>query len=837
MQRRRSHTGRILVALGLLAGLGGAAGWLAIYSMFLRDLPDLRSLRDYRPLLTSRVLDRQGRLIGEFYDERRSLVSLEQVPRHVVLAFVAAEDDTFFEHAGLDYRAIVRALWVNLQAGGEIVQGGSTITQQVAKTLLLTPERRYTRKIKDMLLARRIEQHFTKDEILYLYLNQIYFGHGAYGVAEAARTYFGVTPAELGLSQAALLAGLPKAPSSYSPFNDPKAAEERRTYVLRRMFEEGFVTEAAYEEALAAPPRITGPPEAEDMRAAAWFTEEVRRQLVETLGGERVRREGLVIETTLDLDAQRAAVAALRRGLESLDRRQGWRGALRRVEASGIEAALLELAKENGLGADGGAGAPLPRDRPLVGVVTRVDESAGRAAVAFAPGVEGVAALEDVRWARAPDPAAFPVPVRSISKVLRVGDVARFTPLPAEGGAGGPPRLRLLQEPAVEGALLALEVDSGDVIALVGGYDFARSEFNRAIQARRQPGSAFKPIIYGAALRAGWTAASTIVDRPLVYEDPTTGEVWRPGNYKGRFYGRITLRDALARSVNNATIHLLNAVGVAAALEYARALSIESPLERNLSLALGASGVSLLELVRAYAVFPAQGRRVTPRFIRRVLDAEGRVVLENVPLGTPPAAPAADGADAAAKAPEALPPSEEPAASPRAQRAESPLPPGHVLSPVDAYLVTDLLRAVVEDPEGTGRRARELGRTVAGKTGTTNEQRDAWFLGFSPDLVAGVWVGFDERKVLGRGETGGAAALPIWIDFMRAELARRPRREFEVPEGVVFARIDRATGLLASGNGGDTVFQAFADGTVPTETAEGAVAATERDRLLRLDAF
>jgi penicillin-binding protein 1A len=837
MQRRRSRTARILVALGLLAGLGGVAGWLAVYAAFLRDLPDLRSLHDYRPLLTSRVLDRQGRLIGEFYDERRSLISLEQVPRHVVLAFVAAEDDTFFEHGGLDYRAILRAFWVNMQAGGEIVQGGSTITQQVAKSLLLTPERRYTRKLKDMLLARRIEQHFSKDEILYLYLNQIYFGHGAYGIAEAARTYFGATPAELSVSQAALLAGLPKAPSSYSPFNDPKAAEERRTYVLRRMFEEGFVPEAVYEQALAAPPPITGPPEAEDLRVASWFTEEVRRQLVETLGGERVRREGLVIETTLDLDAQRDAVAAVRRGLEALDRRQGWRGALRRVEPRGIEAALPELAKENGLSA-GGAAPALPRDRALVGVVTRVDEATGRATVAFAPGVGGVAALEDVRWARTPDPAAFPVPVRSISKVLRVGDVARFATVAAEGeAASAPPRLSLLQEPAVEGALLALDVDGGDVIALVGGYDFARSEFNRATQARRQPGSAFKPIIYGAALRAGWTAASTIVDRPLVYEDPTTGEVWRPGNYKGRFYGRITLRDALARSVNNATIHLLNEVGVAAAVDYARALSIESPLERNLSLALGASGVSLLELVRAYAVFPAQGRPVTPRFIWRVLDAEGQVVLENVPLGTPPAEPAAGAAEAAAKAPAALPPSDEPAASPRASRRDAPPPPGHVLSPVDAYLVTELLRAVIQDPEGTGRRAGDLGRALAGKTGTTNEQRDAWFIGFSPDLVAGVWVGFDERKVLGRGETGGAAALPIWTEFMRSELARRPRREFEVPEGVVFARIDRASGLLAGGNGGDTVFQAFADGTVPTETAEGAVAATEQDRLLRLDAF
>jgi penicillin-binding protein 1A len=838
MPKRRPRTARILLALAVVAALAGGAAWLAVYQAFLRDLPDLRGLRDYQPLLTSRVLDRNGRLIGEFYDERRSLVSLEQVPRHVVMAFLAAEDDTFFEHGGLDYRAIVRAFWVNLQAGGEIVQGGSTITQQVAKTLLLTPERRYTRKIKDMLLARRIEQHFSKEEILYLYLNQIYFGHGAYGIAEAARTYFGITPDELTISQAALLAGLPKAPSSYSPHNDPAAAEQRRSYVLRRMFEEGFIPEASYEQALAAPPPITGPPEQEDMEDAAWFSEQVRRHLFDALGGERVRREGLVIETTLDLDAQRAAVAALRRGLEELDRRQGFRGALRRIEPGAIEAALPELARENGLAAEGDAPPDLPADRTLLGVVTRVDDAAGRARVAFAPGLSGVLHAEDVRWARAPDPAAFPVPVRAIGKVLRAGDVARFTREGVEdAGDRAARRVRLVQEPAVEGALLALEVDTGEVMALVGGYDFERSEFDRATQARRQPGSAFKPIIYGAALRAGWTAASTIVDRPLVYTDPWTGEVWRPGNYKGRFYGRITLRDALARSVNNATIHLLNEVGVGDAIEYARDLGIESPLEPNLSLALGASGLSLLELVRAYAVFPAEGRPVTPRFIRRVLDAQGNLLLENVPLGPAPAEPAPPADARAAAIPAALPAGEEPAASPRMARADAPLPPGHVLSPVDAYLVTELLRAVIQDPEGTGRQAKDLGRALAGKTGTTNEQRDAWFIGFSPDLVAGVWMGFDERKVLGRGETGGKAALPVWIDFMRAELARRARREFEVPEGVVFARIDRASGLLAGANGADTVFQAFADGTVPTETAEGAVAASEQDRMLRLDAF
>ena len=322
-------------------------------------------------------------------------------------------------------------------------------------------------------------------------------------------------------------------------------------------------------------------------------------------------------------------------------------------------------------------------------------------------------------------------------------------------------------------------------------------------QARRQPGSAFKPVIYGAALRKGWTAASTIVDRPLVYEDPDSGFVWRPGNYKGEFYGRITLRSALARSVNNATIHLLNAVGVDDVIDYARTLGIESPLVRNLSLALGSSGVSLLELTRAYAVFPAQGRRVVPRFVARVLDAEGNVLLENVPLGGGPA------------------------------QAE----PAEVLSPLDAYLATDMLRAVVEEPHGTGRQAQALRRPLGGKTGTTNEQADAWFVGFSPDLMAGVWVGFDEKRVLGRGETGGRAALPIWIDFMREALAERPRRDFPVPEGVVFARVDRASGLLAGPDSTDSYFQAFAEGKVPTETSDGSVAASESDRRLRLDAF
>lgn len=844
----RSRSARILFVLGGLAAVAGIAGWIAFYVLFLRDLPDLQTLADYRPLLASRVLDRKGRLIGEFYDERRYLVSLDDLPAHVVQAFVASEDDAFFEHSGLDYNGILRAAWANLAAGGEIKQGGSTITQQVAKTLLLSPERRMTRKVKDMLLARRIEQRFSKQEILFLYLNQIYFGHGAYGIGEAARSYFGIPASELDVSQSALLAGLPQAPSAFSPFRNPAAAERRRRYVLRRMLEEGYLHEAAYEEYLASPPELHGPPEARDIEAASWFVEEVRRHLFEVLGGERVRREGLVIETTLDLDMQHAGVDAVRSGLERLDRRQGYRGPVRRVPPEAIADALPGLASENGLagedGADDDAATEIPVGRPLLAVVTDVDTEKDVARVAFAPGLAGEVHLRDVRWARTPNPARYPTPVRSIERVFQVGDVTHFVrPEPDPDDAPvSIPRVLLHQEPAVEGALFAFDIHTGDVLALIGGYDFARSEFNRVTQATRQPGSAFKPIIYTAALVEGKTPTSIVVDRPLVYEDPESGFVWRPGNYKGRFLGELTLREALSRSVNNATIHLLDGLDLDGVLHLARSLGIESPLERNLSLALGASGVSLLELVRAYAVFPAGGRVVVPRFINRVLDAEGNVLLERVPLGNIPASAAeAQQAETNGDGSEEPPAQAEPVVVARAgedaDQQEAPLPPGYVLSPRTAFLATDMLHGVVVDPKGTGKQARALHRALGGKTGTTNEQGDAWFVGFSPDLAAGVWVGYDERRVLGKGETGGRAALPIWIDFMRSALADRPKTDFAVPEGIVFARVDRKTGLLATAASKDSYFQSYLEGTAPTETAERSTTARESDRLLRLDAF
>jgi penicillin-binding protein 1A len=462
--------------------------------------------------------------------------------------------------------------------------------------------------------------------------------------------------------------------------------------------------------------------------------------------------------------------------------------------------------------------------------VTALDAKAESARVGFGAGVEATVRLEDVSWAGRSTDGSTPRKVDSIRKVFAVGDVARFRLLAPEepGDAAAPEEVRvaLEQEPIVQGALLSFDVASGEVLALVGGYDFEKSQFDRATQARRQPGSAFKPIIYAAALASGsYTPASILYDRPVVYVDEKSGFTWRPQNYGRSFYGPITMRQALVHSVNNATVHLFRDVGVAHVIDYARRLGIESPLNRDLSLALGSSSLSLLELTRAYAVFPAQGRRVIPIFIRRVTDPTGKVLLENVRL-------------------DATPPQEEEPEQPSelldvAQEEPAQAASGgeQVIPPEQAYLVTDLLRAVVIDPKGTGWRLRALQRPVAGKTGTTNDQADAWFMGFSPDIVTGVWVGHDESRFLGWGETGSRAAAPIWVDYMGHALAKRPVRDFPVPESIVFARIDRQTGLLADASSSDTIFQSFLAGTEPTETAQTARAASEGRRLMRMDSF
>jgi len=889
----------------LLLILAAASGFW-FYQQFLGDLPDLRGIEDYSPALTSLVLDRNGRLIAEFHEERRRLVPIGEIPRATQLAFVAAEDKSFFEHKGLDYSSILRAARANLLGGG-IKQGASTITQQTVKSLLLSPERTFRRKIREMVLARRIEEFFTKNEILYLYVNQIYFGHGAWGIGQAARDYFGKDVKDLSISESALLAGLPQRPSDYSPYRNPTSAERRRLYVLGRMLADGFIDEASYAEAVADPPEIRGHEDQDGLGNAEHFSEFVRRHLFDEIGGEAVLRDGLIIETTLDLELQRAAVAALRKGLEAHDHRQGYRGPLRQVESEALEAEILRLGEANAdllvdesndpvvgvlveaLGADRaetdaatGLGATdpaelaaregladlftptpsLPWDTPLEGIVVSVEPESQSARVAFGPGVEGRVDLKDVNWAREPNPKRRPRPVKRIEDIFAPGDVARFLRLADhpppdknedESPAGEvplppPARLGLHQSPIVEGALLSFENGTGDVLAMVGGYDYRGSEFNRATQAKRQPGSAFKPFIYGAALEKGYTPVSEVVDRPVVYTDPVSGFVWAPRNYGRRFFGPMPLRNALKKSINNATVHLFRDLGVDFVIDYANRFGIQSPMVRDLSLALGSSSMTLLELTTAYSVFPNKGRLVPPRFIKRVTRRDGTVLVEDVFLAHPPEEPppavAAQGpgpgttlAAAATERPLASAPveGEEPGAeSPLDEELE--LEEDRVISEADAYLMSDLLAAVVQ--EGTGRGLLRLGRPLAGKTGTTNEQGDAWFMGFSPDLTTGVWVGHDDNSVLGFGETGAGAALPIWRDFMRVALAERDVRDFEVPaDHIVFQRIDRDTGLIADASTKNAYFQPFIEGTEPKRSVSQRESASDARRALREDIF
>lgn len=825
-----------LVGLVVLVAAGVLGTGLALYLAVVSDLPDLHGIDDYRPPLASTVYARDGRPIGEFFEERRRLVRLEEIPEHVILAFVAGEDDAFFEHSGIDLRSIFRAAWADIQAR-EIVQGGSTITQQTVKSLLLTPERRFDRKLKEMILARRLEQELSKDEILALYLNQIYFGGGAWGIGEAARTYFGKQVGELTISEGAMLAGLPKAPSRFSPLGNYEAANNRRLYVLGRMQALGFIDAATYEREVAVEPVIHGPREREDYAAATWFTEEVRRHLFEKLGGDTVLKEGLRIETTLDLDLERTAERALRGGVEALDRRQGWRGPLRNVPRAEIPAELERIAAENRLDPTAPLDlASLELDRSFLGVVTGIDDANKTLHVSFAPQVHVDVMLSEIAWAKKR------IQGKATATVLSVGDVARFRvfqpePEPdekqkdaavAESDAatpapGVPPRrVALYQVPEVEGSFFALDIATGEVLALIGGYDYGRSQFDRAVQARRQPGSAFKPFVYATALTRGLTALTVVQDQPFVKVDPTTGEVWAPQNYDHRTRGPVQIREALARSLNLATLNLMFRIGVRPIINFAHSVGIHSHIVPYPSMALGTSPVTLVELTSAYAVFPAGGRRVEPIFIRRVLDRDGNVLLTNFPLTRPV---------------DSQPPTWESAKTDAKLTADGvPMGPDQVMTPTEAFLVTDLLRAPVEYPGGTAGRARKLGRPLGGKTGTTDDHGDAWFVGFSADIAAGAWLGFDERKSLGRGETGGHTALPIWIDFMQKAHEGMPVREFPVPEGVSYARVDPATGMLAGEGDAAAYMQAFPAGSEPTQRA-GAGALSEGDEraLMRMD--
>jgi penicillin-binding protein 1A len=639
-----------LVFLILLVTVGGTVAYYALTM----DLPGIDTLKDYRPSIASQVLDENDELIDEFFLEDRKLIDIKDTPKVLSQAFIASEDSRFYQHKGFDMKSIFRALFKNMEAG-RIVQGGSTITQQVAKMMYLSPERKYLRKFKEAILSYRIDKYLTKEEILNLYLNQIYLGHGTYGVESAAIAYFGKSAREINLPEAALLAGLPKAPSSYSPYLYFDRAKERQVYVLTRMMEDGDITQEQMAAAVAAP-LVLRPMKPRD-KVAAYFVEHVRRYVQEKYGADVLYKEGLTIYTTLNLAAQTAARDAVERGLSEME------------ERNELDAGL------------------------------------------------------------------------------------------------------------VQGALYAMDVKSGAIRAMVGGRDFGKSEFNRTTQSRRQPGSAFKPLIYTAAFDKGMNPSTRFVDSPLVFEDPTQDDgLWKPKNFDEKFLGPITMRTALVQSRNIVTIKILQEIGIDYAVSYAMNMGIASPQARNLSLALGASGVTLQELVRAYGVLANQGKKVTPYFIRKIVDRTGNVFEESRPQSE------------------------------------------QVIDPRIAFMTSYLLRDVVES--GTGRRVKSIGRPVAGKTGTTNDIRDAWFIGFTPSLIAGVWVGFDQEASLGKHEVGGRAAAPIWLYFMEQAMQNKPVEAFPTPEGIVFVKVDPITGMMASPSAKGTIYECFRENALPQERTE-----------------
>lgn len=880
-----------LIALGVGVFFAGIIV-VALFLMYVSStLPKLVTVKDYDPLVVSEVFDRNGAVIGEFFRERRTVVPYEQIPQKLVQAFIAAEDSTFFQHSGINYFAIARAALANLKAGRK-VQGGSTITQQTAKTLLLSSEKTYIRKVKDVLLAYKMEENLSKADILYLYLNQIYLGQGAYGVAEAAKVYFRKELKDLTIAEMAVLAGLPQAPSRYSPIYQPGRAKERQLYVLGRMAEEKFITQDDAKKFSEDPLTVYIRKNYAD--EAPYFLETVRLHLVKVLGEEQVLNKGLRIHTSIDLAFQKRAQEAVRDGLRALDKRQGYRGAEKNLtDAKEIADFLVKSRNElideknqkriiykdgltDALGAlnlekkENQKNIPyyIATNQIVPAVVTKVDDQWGLVYIRFAES-KGIIDLESMKWARTPNPeqVSDQAPVTKVSEVLKTGDVIKIKVI---GESFSSPRIadiladmarkqkknykrpetlpvikdyanvELEQDPIAEGALISFGLNSRHVLSLVGGYDFARSEYNRALQAARQTGSAFKPLVYAAALDNGFAPNSVLIDAPVVYEEQVEGQgdveevkKWKPGNYDTKFGGDILFRNALIKSKNIPTIKILEKVGVSNVASYARRLGIFSPLNLDLSLGLGSSGVTLYEITKAFSVFPNGGKKFSPIFILKVQSAQGQTLLENVSMDTRYENELRELDEKFETERQAYLIADDDAKKkyPKLYFTD----PEQLISPQTAYLMNSILTGVVAEPGGTGGGARALGKTVAAKTGTTNGYFDTWFIGYSPAIATGVWVGLDQEKTLGRGETGGRTALPIWNEYMETALKDIPNKSFDVPNNIVFVSIDNETGKLASANSQHVVKQAFLEGTEPTAQKEDGASPVEQEE--RTDFF
>jgi penicillin-binding protein 1A len=770
-----------------LVGVAAAAGLLWQFS---KDLPDYSQLQDYEPPVMTRVHASDGALVAEYAKERRLYIPIQAVPKLVLNAFLAAEDKNFYDHGGLDFQGIIRAGILYLQNIGtnRRPQGASTITQQVAKNFLLSNEVSFDRKIKEALLALKIERTYSKDKILELYVNEIYLGLGAYGVAAASLIYFDKSVHELTLAEAAYLAALPKAPTNLHPFRQRERAIERRNYVVDRMVEDRYITAQDAEKAKKEPLNVTPRPTGAHVFAAEYFAEEVRRDLFEKYGEKKLYEGGLSVRTTLDPKLQVIARKALTGGLVKFDEAQGYRGAVARLDISGDWG--VKLAEVKGLSdiapwrlavvletGDQSARVGLQPTREVGGAVAKERQV-------------GIVPVEAVKWARpASGPERFKAIAR-VSQVLHPGDVVYVEPLNKELNT-----YRLRQAPDVSGAIAVMDPVTGRVLALVGGFSFDQSQFNRATQALRQPGSSFKPFVYAAALDNGYTPSTVVMDAPISIDTGPGGGVWTPENYSRKFYGPQTLRFGLEHSRNVMTVRLAQDVGMPLIGEYSKRFGVYDDLPNYLSYALGAGETTVLRMTAAYSMFANGGRRIKPTLIDRIQDRYGRTIYRHDQRECR----GCDG-DRWKNQPEPV----------LVDRREQ------VLDPMTAYQITSMLEGVVQ--RGTATVVREVGKPVAGKTGTTNDEKDAWFIGYTPDLTVGAYIGYDKPRHLGRGATGGHLAAPIVKDFLKAALADKPPVPFRVPSGLKLVRIDPRTGMRAVGGEGRSIYEAYKPGTSPPES-------------------
>jgi penicillin-binding protein 1A len=778
-----------LFAAGFMIVIGVAAAALYIILDVSKDLPDYKQLAAYEPPVMTRMHAADGSLLAEYAEQRRLFVPIGNVPKKLIEAYLAAEDKTFYEHSGLDYRgifaAVVRYVQVKATGRGQIV-GASTITQQVAKNFLLSNEQTISRKLKEALIVQRIEASFSKDQILELYLNEIFLGMNSYGIAAAALNYFGKSLDELTIDEMAYLAALPKGPNNYHPFRHPKRAVERRNWVLLQMFENGYITDAEMKTAQARPLTVNPRPFGAQLFAAEGFAEEVRRDLTAMYGKEGVSKGGYSVRTTIDPKLQILARQAVARGLIGFDRKRGWRGAVKKVEMQGGDWAQYL------------ADFKVPPDVAPWQISIVLDVTDTEATIGLQPprGSDGkitdaretgTIPLAFVKWARAyVDGSKLGKDVKTVGQVLSPGDIVYVAPAKDKG------QWHLVQTPDVEAAMIAMDPHTGRVLAMVGGFSYSGSQFNRATQAMRQPGSSFKPIVYAAALDNGYTPASVVLDAPVEFR-MSNGRVWRPKNYTDKFYGPSTLRRGIEQSRNAMTVRLADDLGMTRIADLAQRLGVYDQMPRHLANSLGSAETTLLRMTTAYSIFANGGKKVEATLIDRIQDRRGRTIWRHDKRDCAVCQQAEYSPDLAE--PELLDVREQ------------------VMSPYTAYQITSMLEGVVE--RGTGHKMKALGKPVAGKTGTSNDERDAWFIGYTPDLAVGVYVGYDNPKPMGKKRTGGELAAPFVEDFMKMALKNKPAAPFRVPRAIELMPINAVNGRRAVFGQEGTILEAFKPGDEP----------------------